>query len=160
MATIEELQEQVVSLEALVQQALERSMRHGAEHWIEGTDPTAIRWQVGEGAPSHEAEEGTPYWDSTNNVGYVNSDGGSTWEALAAGGGGGSAHNIISTTHSDAALDVPVTGDMLIRSGLSTWVPAQASAHGNHPTAASIADADKYEIYLSFGSEREVFSPA
>ncbi len=157
MTTMAEMEERMGTLEAQLQQALERSMRHGQEHWIEGSDPAAIRWQTGSGAPTHEAEEGTPYWDTAGNKGHVNSNGGSAWEALGSAGAGG-AHTMASDTHTDTANVVANTGDLLqIQTGI--WIPRPASNHGNHPTAASIADADKYEIYLSFGSEREVFSP-
>ncbi len=158
MPTIAELEERIGGLEGLVQQALDRSSRHGQEHWIEGSDPTAIRWQVGAGAPTHEAEEGTPYWDSAANVGYVNSNGFSAWEPIAAGGGGGSAHVLGSPTHTDVSNGTPTVGWLLqFLAGL--WTPLPPSSHGAHPTTADITSAAKYEIYLSFGSEREVFSP-
>ena len=153
MTTVTELQEEVAELRTLVQQAQERSMRHGQEHWIEGSDPAAIRWQVSGGAPTHEAEEGTPYWDSNNNVGYVNSDGGSTWEALAAGGGGGSAHNIISSTHSDTTgVPSALSQDLLtfVATGGGKWVPLAANLHGNHPTTTEIIAAVPYRGYQQF----------
>jgi hypothetical protein len=38
--------------------------------------------QVGAGTPSHSAKEGTPYWDKTNNILYVNNNGSTGWTAV------------------------------------------------------------------------------
>jgi hypothetical protein len=37
--------------------------------------------QAGAGTPTHVAAEGTPYWDITNDLAYINSDGAATWQA-------------------------------------------------------------------------------
>lgn len=34
------------------------------------------------GAPSHSAEEGTLYYDKTNDILYANTDGSTTWEVV------------------------------------------------------------------------------
>ncbi|KKM08364.1 hypothetical protein LCGC14_1724490 [marine sediment metagenome] len=40
------------------------------------------RFDSGAGAPTHTALEGTAFWDTTNNVMYVNNDGSTAWTAL------------------------------------------------------------------------------
>lgn len=55
--------------------------------------------QRGAGVPTHTAPEGTEYWDTTNNNLYVNSDGGTTWQAIggatATPTGGGAAMPLV-----------------------------------------------------------------
>ncbi len=115
--------------------------------------------EQGAGAPTHVAKEGTFYWDTTSKVQYVNSNGSTTWAEQASGGAEG-AHTLHGLSHSDVSnLVTPASGHVLVHTGTG-WVSAPADIHGTHFTDALARAAVPYEIYLSFGSEREVFSPA
>ncbi len=139
MPTVEALEERVDSLEVLLQQALERSMRHGDEHWEEGSDPAPNRWQVSSGVPTHVAEEGTPYWDTASNNAYVNNNGLTGWTQLTTGSVSGD-HTILtgpSGTHTDTASAVTLSaGDMQVANDGATklWdrLALDGSGHGEH----------------------------
>lgn len=60
--------------------------------------------QVGAGAPSHSAPEGTMYWDSTNNKFYCNNNGSTGWTEIGAGGGGAPADATYLVTTADGTL--------------------------------------------------------
>lgn len=114
--------------------------------------------EQGSGAPTHVAKQGTLYWDTTGKIQWVNSSGSTTWAEQAAGGASG-IHTMQSTTHSDVLNSPGANIGDVMRFIAGFWIPFPPSSHGAHPSTADITSAAKYEIYLSFGSEREQFTP-
>ena len=75
-------------------------------------------YDIGRGAPSHEAAEGWRYWDKDSDELYVNNDGANGWTLIGGGGGGGSApHNILSSVHTDSTAASVARGDLITGQG-------------------------------------------
>ncbi len=81
MATLEELEAQVVALREELADALEVVMHHASRHAVEGADAVLPEPQIKDttGAPTHSAPEGTPLWNTVDNTLYVNNDGTTGW---------------------------------------------------------------------------------
>lgn len=90
--------------------------------------------QTGAGAPTHSEAEGTVYWDTTNNILYVNDDGATAWTLV--GPGGGAAHTLDSATHTDVAAITEQAGDLLVWNG-TNWVDLNVGGDGTQLTADS-----------------------
>ncbi|MCJ2530808.1 MAG: hypothetical protein LN413_00605 [Candidatus Thermoplasmatota archaeon] len=90
--------------------------------------------QTGAGAPTHSDAEGTLYWDTTNNIFYVNDDGATAWTLV--GPGGGAAHTLDSATHTDVAAITEGVGDILVWNG-TNWVDLNVGTDGLQLTADS-----------------------
>lgn len=137
MATLEELESKVATLEAQVAEALQIAAGHGRDHLPQGVDPSQALI-VGSGVPAGRASEGTQYWDTANDDLYVNKDGATAWQLIggaSSGGGGGGANTLdqaydqggagagrtinatagavkIQGAAADAMLDIQATGDI------------------------------------------------
>lgn len=62
------------------------------------------------GTPSHQAQEGTLYWDTSANIMYVNTDGGTTWAAILTSGSVSTFFSVVEYVFvPDAAVGVTVT---------------------------------------------------
>lgn len=110
-----------------------------------------IVMQTGAGAPSHSADEGVPYWDTTNNVLYVNNNGSTGWTAITDAAALAAhladtidAHDASSISLLDAAGDF--TADN-VEDALQE-LQADAEAH--------LADTTPHDIFIT---QRIVFMP-
>jgi len=77
--------------------------------------------QIGDGAPTHFAAESVTYWDRTNDGFYVNNDGLNGWTLVGGGGAGVTPHAILSTAHSDAAVDAVTRGSIIYGNSTPEW---------------------------------------
>ncbi len=127
--------------------------------------------EQGSGTPGHTAKQRTLYWDNAGKKLFINDDGSTGWTEI---GGGGTAgiHTLDSNAHLDIEVMNEAVGDLLIGVGgiIEKWknLPRGTQAQylkmgASAPAWATFATdaiaAVPYEIYLSFGSERESFTP-
>ena len=76
--------------------------------------------QTGLGTPTHNAPIGTEYYDTTNDLKYINNDGLNGW-TVQTSGLPAAAHNVLSATHSDSLVASVVDGDTLIGNVTPRW---------------------------------------
>lgn len=99
--------------------------------------------QTGAGAPSHTADEGTPYWDTTNNKLYVNNNGATAWTEIAGGGGGAVATDTIWDAAGDLAVGTGADTAARLARGTAGFVLAATGS-----TLAYRAETHTVQIYV------------
>ena len=138
---------------------------------LEGHVHNRIILETGDGAPSHTAPEGTNYWDKTDNVEYVNNDGGTGWTTIGGSGTAGN-HTLDDASHTDVNAMFENTGDLLRRIAGGRWDRLALGGSGTYlrsdgtdPGFASLQDADlpthgndrhdeaNWVIYVPLGSD-------
>ena len=93
-----------------------------------------VKVQTGSGAPAHTEVEGTVYWDTLNDILYVNDAGAATWTQV--GPGGGAAHTLDSATHTDVGAMTEAKGDLLVRDA-TEWTKLAVGTNGQQLEADS-----------------------
>lgn len=75
----------------------------------------------GNGAPGHNAPEGTMYWDITNDNFYVNNNGAAGWTFIG-GGGGAIPHNLLDgVVHPDTVAQGVTEGSLVYGNATPAW---------------------------------------
>ena len=90
--------------------------------------------QVGAGTPSHTAPEGTMYWDSTNNLFYVNNNGATAWTAVGSGSAAPVDATYLTTTANGTLTNEVVVGATPGGELGGTW--ASPTVDGTHSGSA------------------------
>lgn len=112
-----------------------------------GTDGE-ITFQTGSGAPSHSANEGTAYWDTSGNALYINSSGSTTWESISGGG----LSNAFATIDAETGTNPAASGDdTLIVSG-GSGITTSGDSGTNTLTITTVDGEIDHDSLLNFAA--------